>query len=354
MKEKDYKLKVKYYEYMINKTTNESERIIHQKSLDDLNKQYNRTLTPQPVINRHHSSSNELSSNQSFSNESSSNQSSSNDDQYDEDFEKAIEASKKSFEEEMSKKIENLEITGNKHIYWYKVCSLDFHISYNENIEYEYSNQILLPKEIINKLTSNNVELDEDLIIFKLYWNNDDEFNRFNIVSPIDFIDGDIIYVPKHIFNKLNIELGNMIKIEYIINTIPNGKRLILEPLNNKFFNIKDIKSFLENSLITKYNCLKEDDVIKVFSNELGEDILFNIKKTYPTNIIKVINTDLETDFYVENLSQPSRKKRRTNYEQIDNTTNYTNNDDIIDDVKPRQISKDELREKRMAFFNNQ
>ena len=171
-------------------------------------------------------------------------------------------------------------------------------------------------------------------------------------------------------------------------------------PKEKEFLEIKDQESLMLNGIINKYNCIRQNNIIRVFSEEINKVLSFTVLKTEPAEIISLINTDLEVDFKIppaflkpiknavettnsdkikpetENKSIFSEQKivNETNNEinnEINNETNNETNNEInkLENIKnnvkltenesleetEEQFHKkrEEVRLARLAFFEN-
>lgn len=175
-------------------------------------------------------------------------------------------------------------------------CKVDFLI-YNQSYEdlqhLEYSNKIILNSLILDQL----IKLDDNILSNKMHFKliNETEFGIFEgYVGVHDFSANDNkIFISNKIANNLFIEQYSDIYIEYC--SPPKGTFLKIEPLSDKFYNILDIKSFLENNIQYNYPIIEENSILSIKNNT--EIIDLKILECKPYEIITTDNTDIEVEF---------------------------------------------------------
>lgn len=299
-------------------------------------------------------------------------------------------------------------------IYEYNPLPLNKHPDYDDNgyNMLEDTNQILLPTSLCQELYEfnelNNFDkstkiVDESLMIFKGYKTDkqiDLEMDVISDKASVGFIESikycvmtmyDIsgdnnIYLPLNLYNQLGLneepesiikfKLANIIKEDGNDgdDKVLNGEKLILKPLNiNEFNKIKDYKKFLEEGIMNSYKCISLNDNMKIGNNK------FIVRKTEPSNIILLTDTDVEIEF-VE-ISQPTKNIEDEQIDKLLGDTiskcKYTNNLDRMPNANEEpdnmefksfngegqqlsselitadKISKDDIRSARLARLAN-
>lgn len=283
-------------------------------------------------------------------------------DQMDEQISQAIAASiqTKLFEDEYNKQKIVTEC------YEYNPLPLILHPLYeiNNYEKLENSNQMLLPSSIceniyqFNQLNSDGTQstqfVDDSLLIFKVYktQKKSDELMKtisdtasehftksmnYCIMTMYDISGDDNIYIPTHLYQELGLaeEPNVNIKFKYAnINndtdnpndTVQIGTKMALKPLNlEEFSEITDYKTFLEVGILGSYKTISLNDKIIIGNNE------FLVRKTEPSNIIKLIDADVEIEFVdIENLPTKKQGKSQLNEDESSNKDDFTSEIDRI------------------------
>ena len=139
---------------------------------------------------------------------------------------------------------------------YYHCVPLIFYMDYKPMEMYENSQKIIAPKHLLNQLS-----LYEDLqlpIFVKL---NDSE-QIFGIIDYIDFVDH--LYIPSKHFYDLNISENQEIKITILKEKPVNAESIKIKPLSEQFYEIKNIKVYLEVWLKKMFLTLSEDEIISL------------------------------------------------------------------------------------------
>ena len=243
--------------------------------------------------------------------------------------ERALQESKREYEEKIKRDIPK------DFIYYYQTQPLLFYPRYSDekNKEYEYTNQVILPEEILKDIA----KLDNcvnGIFTFKITSNNGESC----IVIPSEFIISDTIYVPNHIHTKLKITEEEFVKIELLKpEDIKKGEYMLLEVENSEFLKVKDIKTMLELSIISKYSAIQKGDRLIIYSQEIQNDLSFKVKDCSP-DIMLLTNSDIEVDFDIPDNIIPNN----------DNHNNYDNDNDNNDNYKGKE------KQSNLNFITNQ
>lgn len=138
----------------------------------------------------------------------------------------------------------------------YKSITLVFYIDYKPFEIYEQSHKILAPKDLLTELTGyENLEL-------PVYVKINDCDQIFGIIDYIDFIDH--LYIPSKTFYDLELE-ENSETIITILKTPPvKATELKIKPLNEEFYEIQNIKTYLEVWLKKMYITLSSGEIINL------------------------------------------------------------------------------------------
>jgi hypothetical protein len=122
--------------------------------------------------------------------------------------------------------------------FYQKAVPLTFMIDYSEYSMYETSQKIIVPKDILSKLTEY-----EDLQL-PVYVKINDKDNILGIIDYVDFIDH--IYIPTPLFYELELKENEDIILSVLKNQPPKASKISLKPLNEEFYNLDNVKTYLE------------------------------------------------------------------------------------------------------------
>lgn len=176
----------------------------------------------------------------------------------------------------------------------------------------DYSNKIILPKHILDKLSK--YEGINYPLMFTI--NNNDL-----LFTPYDFKENiECAFIPSQIFDNFRLNLSGSINLTLINKKITLGTKIKLKPHTSNFLEIYDHKHFLESILTKNFTTLTKGQIISVkyFDSIINIDVL----ECHPQDTILIVDTDLEVDFdkpYDYKEPQPI-KKNEANTSNI----NYT------------------------------
>jgi len=117
-----------------------------------------------------------------------------------------------------------------------------------------------------------------------------------------------ICHVPYHVMDNLAITEGSTVEIEKVCPV--KGTYIKLRPHETAFINLSNPKAVLEKIMSKDYPVVTEGQTIEIFYEELKKTFRIDIVKAEPTEIISIINTDINVDFdtpcdYVEPKKTP-------------------------------------------------
>ena len=296
--------------------------------------------------------------NSSNSNSSENNNQDTQDTQDTQLLERALQESKREYEEKIKRDIPK------DFVYYYQTQPLPFYPCHSDekNNEYEYTNQVILPEEILNDIA----KLDNcvnGIFTFKITSDNGES----SIVIPSEFIVSDTMYIPNHIHTKLKITEEEFVKIELLKpEDIKKGEYMLLEVENSEFLKVKDIKTMLELSIISKYSAIQKGDRLVIYSQEIQNDLSFKVKDCSP-DIMLLTNSDIEVDFDIpDNIIPNNDNNDNDNYnnykgkEKQSNLNFITNQEDLpslsgidgkLDDTDETSLTNEEIRLARLKRF---
>lgn len=191
--------------------------------------------------------------------------------------------------------LNNINELNNSEIFlgFFKCNSLAFLPHYEKYKHLEFSNNIVLPHQILTEIQTTN-----GIIEFPLYFELKSTLIDMNIslkCTGNDFLEGiDNIYVPNRIMNNLLINESTEISFKYVKN-IKVGQKIKIQPHTTDFLEIDDHKKYLEESFLNNYNILTQGETIEV--KILDKTYFIDILETKPDLSINICNADIEVDF---------------------------------------------------------
>jgi thioredoxin 1 len=196
--------------------------------------------------------------------------------------------------------------------------------------ELEYTNKVILNSDILQKISKKLDKFDSPMI-FKV--TNITVFGVYNIfVGVHEFTaTGNKMYMPNHLMEKIFGQQGSSVSITYYVP--PKGSFIKLRPKAENFYQIGDIKKFLENNIQKNYPVLQKDTSILIKHNNLKsgehEDIELIVTDLKPFEVISTVDTDIEVDF--EPITPPKKTKLVNNFLNSDNELDLNN---LINDTE--------------------
>ena len=234
----------------------------------------------------------------------------------------------------------------------------------------ENSNFGLFPESILKEI-SKNPDAMNSLTSFLISNPDAREHEQIdnNVVVPYSYIPHPEIYLPFQMFEQLRINPGDFCDITHITEKIAVGTHINLMPNEKEFLQIKDQESLMMNGIINKYTCIRKNNVIRVFSEEINQVLSFVVLNTEPSEIISLLDTDLEVEFKIPPaFLKPTNKavETRNAVEHKPETINEPRISTIpLDTEKSEEVespveTEEQLRKKReqarmarLAFFQN-
>lgn len=230
-------------------------------------------------------------------------------------------------------------------------------INNTNNIDITDTKNAILNPDILEKYQDELLD-NKNGCIFKII-NNDSE----NCICVEDYVackeftaPPGIIYLPDDIYDNLLLSPDDNTDVKIELFMPPQATKIKLRIGNEDLFKM-NLKEELENIITKNYKFLKIDDIITVGNSYV------TITELEPYYICMVNDTDLNVDFEYPNQSLMETRRNDLKHENMLDTTfsrcnservNIDINSDadsvIEEEVKP--LSRTELRNKRLAFFN--
>tara|TARA_B000000475_G_scaffold24574_2_gene19405 strand:- start:1233 stop:1985 length:753 start_codon:yes stop_codon:yes gene_type:complete len=169
------------------------------------------------------------------------------------------------------------------------------------------SNKILLPESMLFELTKDNHDSLEQKLYFKVT-NKETQYGEVCGVHEFSAPPG-VVYLPYHIMESCALQEGNTVKVDLV--SPPKGNFMKIRLHNSKEFSkLTNPKVVLEKIISRDYPVVTQGQTIALNYTDLNKVFMIDIVETRPSEIIEIINTDINVDFdkaldYVE----PAPKK---------------------------------------------
>jgi len=156
----------------------------------------------------------------------------------------------------------------------------------------KHSNKILLPESLLFELTKENHDSLDNKMYFKVS-HTETEYGEVCGVHEFSAPAG-VVHLPYHIMNSCSIGEGVNVKIELV--SPPKGDFVKLRLHNSKEFSkLSDPKAVLEKILSRDYPVVTQGQTIAL--NYTDKVFMIDIVETQPTEIIEILNADINVDF---------------------------------------------------------
>jgi hypothetical protein len=195
----------------------------------------------------------------------------------------------------------------------YLVNPLIFYHNFSNVNTYDTGKKIIAPQSLLNKISK------YDDIEFPIYIKiKDIIFTVYEFVEDIE-----CIYIPTHYFYNLDLIESDIIPITIIKNVPPKATYIKFKVWSKEFYNIPDIKEYLETNLKKLYAVLYKKEYIKLpyFDDFIG----MSVTETKPEDIISINEIEeLEIDF------EPMNEANSKNESIEQSTTTKIENKNIV------------------------
>ena len=158
----------------------------------------------------------------------------------------------------------------------------------------KHSNKILLPESLLFELTKENHDSLDNKMYFKVS-HTETEYGEVCGVHEFSAPPG-VVHLPYHIMNSCCIGEGTNVKIELV--APPKGDFVKLRLHNSKEFSkLSDPKAVLEKIMSSDYPVVTQGQTIAIHYRDLNKVFMMDIVETKPSEVIEIINTDINVDF---------------------------------------------------------
>lgn len=153
----------------------------------------------------------------------------------------------------------------------------------------KYTNKILLPESILY-----NIKESED-IQFPLFFKISNKETMFGQVCGVEEFSAPpgVCHIPYQVMNEISVQEGATVKIELFCP--PCGTHVKFRFHKSKYLEMEDPKSVLERIMSSDYPVITQGQTIVL--NDMNTLYYVDVVETQPTEVIQIINTNLNVDF---------------------------------------------------------
>lgn len=231
--------------------------------------------------------------------------------------------------------------------YIFKMVPLTFFLDYEKNQIYEFSQKIIAPKSLLL-----NISEYENLSL-PIYIKINDSDKIFGIIDYVEFIDH--IYIPYNIFTELKLEENTEQIITILKEHPPKANFLKIKPLNEEFYDVPNIKTYLEVWLKKMFIAVSMGEIITLPFGK--RSISLYIEETRPSPVVSIYeieeieidllpmdeykNKSTMLDAYVDTDLDSSENTLDSESQERSNILhNTTDNEDTLENKKDGNSNK--------------
>jgi len=155
----------------------------------------------------------------------------------------------------------------------------------------KYTNKILLPESVIYQLRDN------ENINFPMFFKITNKQTKFGYVCGVEEFTAPpgVCHIPYQVMSDISVIEGDTVIIELI--DVPKGDFVKLRFHKSDFAKLSDPKIIMENIMSSDYPVITKGQTIVLNYKELNKTYHVDIVDTKPTEVIKIIDTNLNVDF---------------------------------------------------------
>tara|TARA_Y100001970_G_C14187677_1_gene833516 strand:+ start:834 stop:1661 length:828 start_codon:yes stop_codon:yes gene_type:complete len=153
-----------------------------------------------------------------------------------------------------------------------------------------YSNKICLPESILYEIKERDVE-------FPLFFRVKNKITQYGSVCGVEEFTSPpgVCHLPYQIMTDICVEEGTQVELELVIP--PKGDFVKLRFHTSEFANLTNPKIIMEKIMSKDYPVLTCGQTIVLNYTDLNKIYRVDILETKPTEVIKIIDTNLNVDF---------------------------------------------------------
>ena len=212
--------------------------------------------------------------------------------------------------------------------YIFKMVPLTFFLDYEDKRMYEFSQKIIAPKSLLMNIS------EYDNLTLPIYIKINDSEKIFGIIDYVEFIDH--AYIPYNIFTELELEENTEQIITILKDQPPKANFLKIKPLNEEFYDIPNIKTYLEIWLKKMFIAISMGEIITLPFGK--KSISLYIEETRPEPVVSIYEIEeIEIDLLpMDEYKNKSTTMLETNSEILSNTQHP----ESLDNTKNESIEK--------------
>ena len=156
------------------------------------------------------------------------------------------------------------------------------------------SNKILLPESMLFELTKDNHDSLQQKLYFKVS-NKETQYGEVCGVHEFSAPPG-VVYLPYHIMESCSLQEGSTVQVDLL--SPPKGNFMKIRLHNSKEFSkLSNPKAVLEKIMSRDYPVVTQGQTIALNYTELNKVFMVDVVETKPSEIVEIINTDINVDF---------------------------------------------------------
>ena len=190
------------------------------------------------------------------------------------------------------------------------------------------SNKILLPESMLFEITKDN----HDSLAQKLYFKVSNKETQYGEVCGVHEFSAPpgVVNLPYHIMESCSLEEGSTVQVDLL--SPPKGNFMKIRLHNSKEFSkLSNPKVVLEKIMSRDYPVVTQGQTIALNYTDLNKVFMVDIVETKPSEIIEIINTDINVDFdkALDYVEPPPKEEKKVAWVPHNTNTNVKISQDI-------------------------
>lgn len=190
------------------------------------------------------------------------------------------------------------------------------------------SNKILLPESMLFEITKDN----HDSLAQKLYFKVSNKETQYGEVCGVHEFSAPpgVVNLPYHIMESCSLEEGSTVQVDLL--SPPKGNFMKIRLHNSKEFSkLSNPKVVLEKIMSRDYPVVTQGQTIALNYTDLNKVFMVDIVETKPSEIIEIINTDINVDFdkALDYVEPPPKEEKKVAWVPHNTNTNVKISKDI-------------------------
>ena len=192
----------------------------------------------------------------------------------------------------------------------------------------KHSNKILLPESLLFELTKENHDSLDNKMYFKVS-HTETGYGEVCGVHEFSAPPG-VVNLPYHIMESCSLEEGSTVQVDLL--SPPKGNFMKIRLHNSKEFSkLSNPKVVLEKIMSRDYPVVTQGQTIALNYTDLNKVFMIDIVETRPSEIIEIINTDINVDFdkALDYVEPPPKEEKKVAWVPHNTNTNVKISKDI-------------------------